>query len=404
MKKLLLVNQPVANRGDESAHRGFVRQLLAASQEVELTCLFVGEKFDDNIRQFRVDDPRVHYVNVKAGGHSRRLTKLGILTPLRFLWSLSPAIRRVLSYYREADYVVCAPGGADLGGFLIWKHLAYLCFARYCGKPLAYFGRSFGPLRDATFLQRLYRRKSLEILRYMRFISLRDYQSQRWAAECGLDYVPTVDSAYLELPEASLPAEVEAAIAGKPYVVFVPNVLTWHYNFAGRISRDVVCDFYVQLSRLILDRYPHCQMLMLPQTFNQGKDDDIHFFEELKSIVGNSRMQVLSDQYSSDLQQQIIRGAQLLVGARYHSVVFSINNSVPFVGLCYEHKISGMLSSLGKESCMVDLIHGLDDQSKVQATLRMIEARMEAAFSDEQARAEANRIAVDALRQFIATI
>ena len=402
MFRILLINQPVANRGDESAHRGFVRALLQELPEVELTCLFVGESCADNIEQFKVVDERVKYVNLPNGGTSRKLSKLGLWWPLRWLWAVSPGIRHILYYYKRADWVVCAPGGADLGGFLSWKHLTYLCMARYCHKPLAYFGRSFGPLRDGGVARWFFKRQSLSIMRYMRFISLRDVKSQHFADAFQLPYTPTVDSAFLEQPQVAIPAEVSTAIEGKNYIVYVPNVLVWHYNFAGRISREVIRDFYVRLTKQLLSTFPSHQMLMLPQTFNGTREqNDINFFRELKQEVGDERMQVLSDQYSSDIQQQIIRGASLLVGARYHSVVFSLNNAIPFVGLSYEHKISGLLTSLGKEDCMVDLIEGLNTPESVEQTLRQIEEKVRSAKGDAPCRERAHSIALGAMRQFL---
>lgn len=402
MSRLLLINQPVANRGDESAHRGFVRTLLKECPEVVLTCLFVGEPCADNIEQFAVHDDRVRYVNLTNGSTSRRLSKLGLLWPLRWLWQVSPGIRHILYYYKKADYVVCAPGGADLGGFLSWKHLTYLCFARHCHKPLAYFGRSFGPLRHGGVARWFFKRQSLDILRYMRFISLRDVKSQNFAEELHIPFTPTVDSAFLEQPQTDIPAEVQRAIDGRPYLVFVPNVLVWHYNFAGRVPREAIRDFFVRLTRQLLDAHPSRQMLMLPQTFNgTPEQNDINFFRELQQQVGDERIHVLSDQYSSDIQQQIIRGASLLVGARYHSVVFSLNNAIPFVGLSYEHKISGLLTSLGKEDCMVDLIEGLSSPEAVERTLSQIAEKVQTAKADQTCRERAHTLALGAMRKFL---
>lgn len=71
--------------------------------------------------------------------------------------------------------------------------------------------------------------------------------------------------------------------------------------------------------------------------------------------IKDNRIVVIDDIYSSDIQQTIIAYSQLVVGARYHSVVFSLNNAVPFIALSYEHKISGLLETLDKVDCMVDI-------------------------------------------------
>ena len=43
------------------------------------------------------------------------------------------------------------------------------------------------------------------------------------------------------------------------------------------------------------------------------------------------------------------------MGARYHSVVFAVNNDVPFVALSYEHKMSGLAEALGLSGQVVDI-------------------------------------------------
>lgn len=52
--------------------------------------------------------------------------------------------------YKESDVVLCAPGGICMGGFQNWWHLFMLQLAKYIGKPLVYYGRSFGPFPVVT--------------------------------------------------------------------------------------------------------------------------------------------------------------------------------------------------------------------------------------------------------------
>lgn len=96
---------------------------------------------------------------------------------------------------------------------------------------------------------------------------------------------------------------------------------------------------------------------MLPQTFNYHEylGDDINLFKDIEKVRPNSDLIVTSDQNSSDIQQQIIRGADAMFGSRYHSVVFAINNNVPFVAFSYEHKIAGLLEELGLQGEMIDI-------------------------------------------------
>ena len=62
MKNILVVNQPLNNRGDESAHKALMRKILSEMPDVKLTVLFLLEN-QNSIEQFSVHDDRVHYVN-----------------------------------------------------------------------------------------------------------------------------------------------------------------------------------------------------------------------------------------------------------------------------------------------------------------------------------------------------
>lgn len=58
--------------------------------------------------------------------------------------------RTYFASLQKADLIICAPGGICMGGFQDWNHLFYLQLAKYARKPLAYYGRSFGPFPITT--------------------------------------------------------------------------------------------------------------------------------------------------------------------------------------------------------------------------------------------------------------
>lgn len=69
---------------------------------------------------------------------------------VRWIWHLHPMIFNIMKLYKESDVVLCAPGGICMGGFQNWWHLFMLQLAKYIGKPLVYYGRSFGPFPVVT--------------------------------------------------------------------------------------------------------------------------------------------------------------------------------------------------------------------------------------------------------------
>jgi len=351
--KLLLVNQPLNNRGDEAAHRALVRSLLAAVPGVEIRVLFFGVD-EDSIRQFSVDDVRVCYVHVKPGRGNVRLIKTamqtGILRPALIL----PCCRRLREQYRWADRILCAPGGICMGGFQNWMHLFHLQLALLEGKPLDYFGRSIGPFPEKTWLNRRFRSISRRILTACSYVSLRDTDSEQYAREWRIPCIPTVDSAFLEHPSAIIPESVSSLI-GTQYVLLVPNLLIWHYAYRDGLTREQSRLFFEDVGKLLERHFPASRIVLLPQTFNgvDAQDNDRTFFQDVAS--SHPDWVVLPDTLGSDVQQRIIGGATCIVGARYHSIVFAVNNETPFVALSYEHKISGMLNRLSLTDRIVDI-------------------------------------------------
>lgn len=360
----LIVEQPVNNRGDESAHRGFINQLALTYPQAHINILFF-EKEEREIQEFRVNRPNVHYINIPTKHRMfapHRMIKLFMMLHLNGLLPLLPIIRKITPYYRQADYIVCAPGGIDMGGFQNWVHLALLQLARRMQKRTLYFARSIGPFPTRTHFNRLFKKESKLLLEYFDFISLRDSKSQAIAAEMGISYVPTIDSAFLYYEEESIPADFAKNI-GEDYFVVVPNALAWHHDFKN-YSYDDFFRFWVQLINRLLTEYPQYKIAMLPQTVSYGYaaslPDGYKYFCKIREASEHpERIAVLEEQYGSNIQQAIISRSKFLIGARYHSIIFAINQNTPFLSLCYEHKMSGVTDMVGKKDFkMQELFNG----------------------------------------------
>ena len=356
MKNILIVNQPINNRGDESAHKGLVRSLLKYNNEhnINIETLFIGAK-QDSINQFMVLNDNVSYINLK-NIKGLRYIKLCLIFNIFFFLRFFPQLSALLRIVKRADVVVCAPGGICMGGFQSWDHIFLLYVAKYFNKPIVYYGRSFGPFPKKTLMNRIFKKRSYELLKYFSFLSIRDSVTQELADKIGLKYTKTVDSAFLDNPTEYIPKSISNLLDVSDYIVIVPNLLNWHYKYKD-INTSIVVEFFVDIVKKTLLRYPECKIVMLPQTFNYGSynGDDIHFFRDIANELSDSRVVVIDDIYSSDIQQSVIKKAKFLVGARYHSVVFAINNNTPFIALSYEHKISGLLESVNLKDTMIDI-------------------------------------------------
>lgn len=389
---ILIINQPLNNRGDESAHKGLVRALCKKISNINIEVLFVGEN-QDSIDQFNVNLPNVKYINLHRFKAYNLLSILGLKYNIQLLWHIHPTIREVISIYKKADYIICAPGGICMGGFQNWMHLFALKLAKYLNKPLIYYGRSFGPFPSKTRNNRIFRKISMEMLNYFSFLSIRDKESEKLAKKLNINYITTVDSAFLDSPKVELPEEIKQVTINQKFMVFVPNSLIWHYHYKNRLTKVSVTQFYKQIVFLIRKLYPELNIVMLPQTFNFGTflGDDIHFFKNLASEINDSHIIILKDKYSSDIQQTIISHAEFLIGARYHSIVFALNNNIPFVALSYEHKISGLLETLKKGDRIVDITGLSNGYNRNQ--INHVENLLKTLEKDKKSQEEAKNIA-----------
>lgn len=360
INNILVINQPVGNRGDESAHRALMQSLNEALPDAHVTVL-AFQDFQNAIDEFCVKSTNNRYVNFlfrhnyMAYEMSEFVTKHNVV---KLGTELHPVLRKLKRYYKEADVVICAPGGICMGGFQNWRHLYLLQMARWMHKPMVYYSRSIGPFPVSTPAERRFRKQSLELLGDFTFLSLRDRKSKELARSMGIPFTPSVDTAFLRQPQVCLPDDLCSGL-GNDYVVFVPNELTWHFAFKT-VPQDTVDRFYLFIMSELRDVYPQANIVMLPQLCSLGEKGDYRYFSMLQQKSNDPKVVVLPDTYSSDVQQTVISRAQMVVGARYHSVVFAINNEIPFVALGYEHKIGGLLEDLSLTDHMVDITRGFD--------------------------------------------
>lgn len=372
--RIAILNQPLGNRGDEAAHKAFVHALVKKFPRHQFDVLFLN-KSQELIDAIASDG--IGYINVKGftkGFYRIIVYCFGInIFALSLLHPLLYKFKRLLSSY---DLVICAPGGICMGGFLNWGHIWQLELARRLGKRIIYWGRSIGPFNDENRVHRIFKENSYRLLRYFSYISLRDNVSMEIARGLSLTVDEVVDSAFLEKPDAVIPDDI-AAMTGGNYIVFVPNQLTWHYRYK-KVSQAIIDNFHLRIIGCIRRIYPDSKIVMLPQLYKSAIND-YEYFEFLKKKSGGEGIIVIDENRSSDIQQKIIQKAKFVVGERYHSVVFAINNDVPFISLSYEHKMIGLLRTLGLSEFAVEIQNLFEDGgSGIDGAITRIEALMKA--------------------------
>ena len=400
---ILIVNQPLRNRGDESAHRALIRSMLQAIPDAHICVLYYCEKADA-VNQFVVKNERVKYV-IEFRPYQHQLLAFDFLRKglENSLFWLHPYVYKYLRHYRWADVVVCAPGGICMGGFMDSWHEEQLLIAMKLRKPIFYYGRSIGPFWDEPDEKRIFKQQAIRILKYATYVSLRDTTSIKIAKELGIaNVIETTDTAFLDYPQVNIPKEIFRGIDEKKYVVFVPNSLIWHYFYRGKATGDEVVAYWSKVARVIAKHYPNHKIVMLPQTSLQGETaDDKFLFQDIQRYCPELNIFVSDDIYSSDIQQQIIRGADAVFGARYHSIVFAINNNVPFVSFSYEHKMSGLLDEIGLQDEMIDITQLFTSEGVDKSILEQLDELIPQIYRSAEGRIMAKEKAENAFSQFV---
>ena len=295
----------------------------------------------------------VKYFNLNLGRVSNRIIRYTFYTHTTFLSYFYKPLRQLKNLLKQYDCIIGAPGGMNMGGFKDWLHLFFFETVRRLNIPVLYWGRSIGPFYDTNYQSKLFKKQSTKLLKYFSFIALRDNISVICANKMGINVEEIVDSAFLECPNATIPAHILQQIKGNDYVVFVPNELIWHPRYKN-VDAANIDKLYLILIELFKKHWPEKKIVMLPQTY-KSKIDDYTYFCKLASKSGNENIIVIDENQNSDIQQKIIAGSKFVIGARYHSIVFAINNEVPFISLSYEHKMKGLLEKLNMTEFMVEI-------------------------------------------------
>lgn len=362
--KILVLNQHTSNHGDEAAGKALIRGMRGAGIKEDIGVLYnVGDLLD--IEKFNVDDKVDHFCSGKAHFIDKILLVSTFIIPfdiIKYFYRFGTFTKYEYDLITQYDKIINGPGGVNIGPYKDWKYIWRLYVALKLNKDVAIYSISFGPIPKTYLFEKV----SKYILSNVNFLSLRDNKSQQYADELSLDYIKSIDTAFLNnQPLTEIPEELSVNI-GDNYVVVVPNELNrWHPNFKD-VHADKFNDVYIKVINYFTNK--NLKVVLLPQLF--GMQNDSEYFKRLQDkVLSKKDVIIVHDSYTSDIQQKIISKAQFLVGARYHTVIFSVNNKRPFLSLAYEHKMTNTLELINLADNNIILQDIVDDKIDILSIL-----------------------------------
>ena len=173
--KILIVNQPLYNKGDSAAHKSTLISLKQMLPGAKIEVILTNAN-EDAVKEFSVAGitySKVDYIiSSKIVVNLKRIFyRFFFLFKIQKFVLLFPSLNKISKKIKDSDIVVCAPGGICMGGFRNWYHVCILMIAKHFQKPIYYYSRSIGPFLETGFSNKLFKKNSVDLLNYFSFIA-----------------------------------------------------------------------------------------------------------------------------------------------------------------------------------------------------------------------------------------
>lgn len=366
--KVLITNSHADNRGDEAAQRAMIRGIKNLVPETTFTVMTISPEGLEL-------DSKVEIHQTFSGSHKTVFNMLIIIwTIFRSVGVKLPTFGRKRELFNginliaDSDVVISAPGGPYFGELYksheMREHILHVAVSWILGKPIMVYGPSMGPFSNR--LRNIIRRFFLE---KVKIISLRDKISMEYLSGLQLKnplIYQTADSA-LQGREKYDDEDIKSMMISEGIIKenhdwiqgrvigITPTGARWNYKNSLDEVRDE--NNYCEMIANTIDEIcssDNTSVVFIPQLY--GRDDDLPLIQEIIGRVKNKELiSILSPELDSDLQQGVISKLDCVIGNRYHSVIFALNNITPVICIAYEHKSVGIMEEVGLSKFTINI-------------------------------------------------
>lgn len=254
-------------------------------------------------------------------------------------------LREIVRLYDKADLVIAVGGGyirSRPGLLMRWNVpllLHSLFFAYLLGKPTVLYSQSVGP-----FMYGYERRLAASVLKKMLLIMTREETSRDLLRELGVqnNVARTVDCGFLLEGRGKPNLRKRYGIQQTQPLIGV-TVRSW---LQGQAQADYEAAVAESLDEMI--RRHDAAVVFIPQVTATKGDDDRQVAKRVYSLMQRRKhAHVITDTPDHHEVKAMYDELDLLLGTRFHSVIFSLTSYVPVVAIEYEHKTSGIMRDIG---------------------------------------------------------
>lgn len=371
--KILIINHFGTNKGDASILIGIVDLLVKVIPNVKISI----ESADPEI----TDERTGH----RFGIVKRIISRKNNITPLiwwlktiiwifqstiwallrRFgldiKWFFNKQKRAILQEYEKSDLVLSVGGGYinDTTGLVGFLPLYSIMLAIIIQKPIMLYAQSIGPIGNIKF-----RFLTRYILNKVNLITLREEISRKVLQNLKIN-IPTIyvtsDAAFMFHKNVqSLRAEFilnKEGINKKENRLIGVTLMRWHYP--GDRNAESKHENYKLTMAEALDNIIEkldVTVIFISMNTNKQREEEINLAKEIIQIMKyKQNSKVITGEYTPEEIKDIISQLDLVVGTRFHSIIFALTTGVPVVSIMYEHKAMGIMKMLNFEKYVCDI-------------------------------------------------
>lgn len=270
------------------------------------------------------------------------------------LRALPRPLRVQLQALAKADLVVSMGGGylngdrSLMANVCVYLMLAPMRLAKRFGACVVCAPQSMGPFAT-SFQQKLVTRT----LEKIDLLLTREQKTTKLLAALPGEFpiVPSVDSGFLFKTNMTSDLRSHLQVDNQKLLVGV-TVRRWldikrQYKYELAIAQAI---------DHLVEKYQAAVVLIPQVTSALGRDDDRivagNVYAKTKRKTG---VHVLTEDYTHQQIKALYNELDILIGTRFHSVIFSLTSLVPALAIEYEHKTSGIMHDLALDKWVVKI-------------------------------------------------
>lgn len=288
-------------------------------------------------------------------------------------WNQVDSVHRLhlLSIIREmhkADFFISGGGGLlqDITGrgFSVLYYLTLTTLALILRKPAIIFAQGIGPIYN-RFNKRLIK----WVFNKVELIIVRDEKSKDLLRGFGIKkkeiYVRSDIALLLEktdLPEnifkKFIDNESKSSDKKKMKVgIVLRRTRVIHKDYLNKVK------LFAEVSDNLIQKHD-ANILFIPFQ----KHEDLPFIEDIMRSMKEKEAKYLQEEIRPSQMLELISGLSLLIGMRYHSILFAAMGHIPFIAINYDPKVEHLIHSLNLTELLVHpdqiTIKNIDNQIK----------------------------------------